>query len=77
MQYCVAVIIPGVIASWGGSNAPQGQASLMSIGALSVEENKKHSKALAEIIEKELGIPSDRYTKSAIFLHIFLSRKQS
>lgn len=46
--------------SWGGTNEPAAQATLMSIGALGVDANKKHSKALFEIIDKELGIPQDR-----------------
>ena len=46
--------------SWGGSNAPAAQASLMSIGCLGTEENKKHSKCIFELISKELNIPPDR-----------------
>lgn len=46
--------------SWGGGNEPAGQATLLSIGALGVEQNKKHSKALFDIIDKELGIPQDK-----------------
>lgn len=47
--------------SWGATNDPAGQATLLSIGALGVEANKKHSKALFDIINKELGIAQDRY----------------
>lgn len=47
--------------SWGGSSGPAAQATLMSIGALGVDQNKKHSKALFEIVNKELGIPPDKY----------------
>lgn len=46
--------------SWGGTNEPAAQATLMSIGALGVDANKKHSKALFDIVNKELGIPQDR-----------------
>lgn len=47
--------------SWGGTNDPAAQATLLSIGALGVDANKKHSKALFAIINKELGIPNDRF----------------
>lgn len=43
-----------------GSNAPTAQATLMSIGALGVAENKKHAKLLFEVVEKSLGISPDR-----------------
>lgn len=46
--------------SWGGSTEPAAQATLMSIGALGVEENKKHSRALYDLISKDLNIPPDR-----------------
>ena len=45
---------------WGGSVEPCGTASLMSIGKLGVEENKKHAAVLHEPFEKNLGIPRDR-----------------
>lgn len=47
--------------SWGGSSDPAAQATLMSIGALGVDQNKKHSKALFDIVSKELGIAPDKY----------------
>lgn len=47
--------------SWGGSTVPCAQATLMSIGALGVEPNKKHSAAIFEVITKELGIADDKY----------------
>ncbi|CAG9559262.1 unnamed protein product [Danaus chrysippus] len=59
-QFCVVSIIPDVQMCFGGSNAPCATASLMSIGALGLNENKKHSKVLFELIEKELGVPKDR-----------------
>ncbi|KAJ8954168.1 hypothetical protein NQ318_005763 [Aromia moschata] len=46
--------------SWGGSSDAAAQATLMSIGALGVEPNKKHAKALYECITKALGISADR-----------------
>lgn len=54
-------VIPEVEMSFGGTKAPCAIANLMSIGALGVEQNKKHAKVLYEVIEKELGVPSDRY----------------
>ncbi|RZC37681.1 uncharacterized protein BDFB_004462 [Asbolus verrucosus] len=58
--YCVATVIGGVNMSFGGTDAPAAQATLMSIGALGVDQNKKHSKALYEVVSKELGVPRDR-----------------
>lgn len=47
--------------SFGGSTEPCAIANLMSIGSLGVEQNKKHAKALYEFVEKELGVPNDRF----------------
>ncbi|CAH1382197.1 hypothetical protein MTP99_006140 [Tenebrio molitor] len=60
INYCVATAIGGVNMSWGGTTEPAAQATLMSIGALGVDQNKKHSKALAEVVSKELGVPNSR-----------------
>ncbi|KAJ3666669.1 hypothetical protein Zmor_002103 [Zophobas morio] len=60
LNYCVATVIGGVNMSWGGTTEPAAQATLMSIGALGVDQNKKHAKALYELVSKELGVPSDR-----------------
>ncbi|CAG9834835.1 unnamed protein product [Diabrotica balteata] len=60
INYCVATVVGGVKMSWGGDNEPAAQAVLMSIGALGVDENKKHAKVLFECISKSLGIPEDR-----------------
>lgn len=62
-QYCVVSIIPDVIMSFGGTTEPCAIANLMSIGALGVEQNKKHAKVLYELVEKELGVPTDRQVK--------------
>ncbi|KAH1011490.1 macrophage migration inhibitory factor homolog [Dendroctonus ponderosae] len=64
VSFCVATVVGGVNISFGGSDAPAAQATLMSIGGLGPAENKKHSKALCEIVEKTLGVPSDR-----IYIH--------
>lgn len=45
---------------WGGTNEPCGFATLMSIGQLGIEENKKHAAALYDHVCKHLGIPKDR-----------------
>ncbi|CAG9104034.1 unnamed protein product [Plutella xylostella] len=58
--YCVVSVIPDTIMSFGGSTEPCAIANLMSIGSLGVEQNKKHAKALFELVEKELGISNDR-----------------
>ncbi|CAH0549069.1 unnamed protein product [Brassicogethes aeneus] len=60
ISYCVATVVGGVAMSWGGSNAKCAQATLMSIGALGQEQNKKHSKAIFDLITKELGIADDK-----------------
>lgn len=46
--------------SFGGTTDPCAVANLMSIGALGVEQNKKHAKILFELVEQELGIKNDR-----------------
>lgn len=66
---------------WAGNDKPCGTATLMSIGCLGVEQNKKHASVLYPIIEKELGIPGDRFVylfcifffcKVLIILQLFL-----
>lgn len=42
--------------SWGGTAEPCAQATLMSIGSLGVDKNKQHSKALYDLVCKELNI---------------------
>lgn len=58
--------------AWGGNDKPCGTAVLMSIGCLGVEENKKHAAVLYPLLEKELGIPGDRFV-CIIHCTIFLS----
>lgn len=60
LQYVVATVIGGVNMSWGGTSDPAAQATLLSIGCLGTEPNKKHAKELYELISKELGISKDR-----------------
>jgi len=59
-SYVVVTIIPDQLMTWGGNDKPCGTATLMSIGCLGVEQNKKHAAILYPILEKELGIPGDR-----------------
>ncbi|XP_063368793.1 macrophage migration inhibitory factor-like [Cydia amplana] len=59
-QYCVVSVHPDVMMSFSGTTAPCAIGNVMSIGALGVEQNKKHAKVLYELVEKELGVPSDR-----------------
>ncbi|KAI4454368.1 d-dopachrome decarboxylase [Holotrichia oblita] len=60
LEFCVATVIPGVNMSWGGTNEPCAQATLVAIGALGVDKNKQHSKALFDLICKELQISPER-----------------
>lgn len=45
---------------FGGTNEPAALCELTSIGALSTESNKKHSKALMELLEQKLSIRPNR-----------------
>uniref|UniRef100_A0A1W7RA73 L-dopachrome isomerase n=1 Tax=Hadrurus spadix TaxID=141984 RepID=A0A1W7RA73_9SCOR len=60
LSYIVVHINPDQLMGWGGGSDPCALASLMSIGKLGVQENKKHAAALYKHIEKHLGIPGDR-----------------
>lgn len=53
--------MPDQLMVWGGNDKPCGTATLMSIGCLGVEQNKKHAAVLYQILDKELGIPKDRF----------------
>jgi len=59
-SYVAVTIVPDQLMLWGGNDKPCGSATLMSIGCLGQEENKKHAAVLYPILEKELGIPGDR-----------------
>lgn len=58
---------PDQLVLWGGSDEPCGFASLKSIGQLGVQENKKHAAAISEYLDKNLGIPRDRYVRGIYF----------
>lgn len=53
---------------WEGNDTPCGTATLMSIGCLGVEQNKKHAAVLYSILEKELGIPGDRFVQFIFYV---------
>ncbi|XP_075217331.1 macrophage migration inhibitory factor homolog [Lycorma delicatula] len=59
-SYCGILIVPDQSISFSGSSDLCGNASLMSIGQLGVEQNKKIAAIIYDHIEKELGIPKDR-----------------
>ncbi|XP_013772554.1 macrophage migration inhibitory factor homolog [Limulus polyphemus] len=60
ISYVIVHVNPDQLISFGGGNEPCASATLMSIGALGKQENKKHSAALYKHIEKTLGITSDK-----------------
>ncbi|XP_060533679.1 macrophage migration inhibitory factor homolog [Cylas formicarius] len=61
LNYCAVTVVGDVNTSFGGdATKPAAQATLMSIGALGPKENVKISKALAEVVEQSIGVPSDR-----------------
>ncbi|XP_037566815.1 macrophage migration inhibitory factor homolog [Dermacentor silvarum] len=60
LSYVVVHISPGQLMSFGATDEPCAIANLYSIGCLSPKENKKHSAALFEHIEKVLGIKGNR-----------------
>lgn len=46
--------------SFAGTKEPAAMCELTSIGSLSVELNKQHSKAIMEFLQKTLGVPPTR-----------------
>lgn len=63
LQYVVIQVNPEQQILWGGTDEPCGFASLKSIGQLGVQENKKHAATISEHLDKNLGIPGDRYVR--------------
>lgn len=53
-------ILPDQNMVFGGTNEPCAYVTLMSIGRLGIEENKKHSNAIMNELEKLLAIPPSR-----------------
>lgn len=60
--------MPDQLMIFNGNDGPCGIATLMSIGCLGVEQNKKHAAVLYPILEKELGIPKDRFVYNFFYL---------
>lgn len=58
--YVAIHIQSGQDLSFAGSNEPAALCELVSIGALSKESNKKHSKVIMSLLEKEVNISPSR-----------------
>ncbi|XP_070573090.1 macrophage migration inhibitory factor-like [Ptychodera flava] len=59
-KYMVVHVIPDQVMSFGGSTEPCGNAFVMSIGKLGLQENKKITKAFMEHVKETLGIEPTR-----------------
>lgn len=59
-SYIAVQVNAGQDISFGGTNEAAAVCDLVSIGALSVETNKKHSKALMALLEKTLKVSPSR-----------------
>ncbi|XP_075215177.1 macrophage migration inhibitory factor homolog [Lycorma delicatula] len=59
-EKCSVSILPDQLISFGGSTDLCGNATLLSIGGLGIEENKRISGAIFDHIENHLGIPKNR-----------------
>ncbi|NWZ83509.1 MIF factor, partial [Poecile atricapillus] len=58
-QY-LAIQIPDLVMSFGGSTDPCAMCFLYSTGKVGEQENKVYSKLLCDLLNKKLKIPSDR-----------------
>lgn len=67
-SYIAVQVNAGQDMSFGGTDEPAALCDLTSIGALSVESNKKHSKALMQLIEGQLKV---KPTRQYISFHNF------
>lgn len=59
-SYIAIQVNAGRDISFGGTDEPAALCDLVSIGALSKESNKKHSKAIMALLEKALKVPPSR-----------------
>lgn len=59
-EYVGVTLVTDCAMIFAGSCDPTAQAFLLSIGQLGELENKKHSAAIYPVLEKHLGIQSDR-----------------
>jgi phenylpyruvate tautomerase len=60
-KYMSVCVVPDCIMSFGGTSDPCAQVTLSSIGNLGLEENKRISKSLSELLESALGLMPTRY----------------
>lgn len=58
--YVAVHVNPSQNISFGGSDEPAALCDLVSIGCLSVESNKKHSKNIMEYLTSSLGVSASR-----------------
>ena len=58
--YIAVHVCAGQDISFGGTNEPAALCDLVSIGSISTESNKKHSKALMQLIGKTLKVSPSR-----------------
>ncbi|PSC70071.1 DNA ligase [Micractinium conductrix] len=59
--YVMVSFEPGKAMIFGGTEEPCAYGELISIGAIGGEKNKKISTALAEVVQRHLGVPSSRF----------------
>lgn len=59
-SYIAVHIQPDQDLTFGGDSEPAALCSLVSIGALSVESNKKHSKAIMDVLQQTLRISPEK-----------------
>lgn len=59
-SYCAVHVNAGQDLCFGGTDEPAALCDLTSIGGMSVELNKKHSKILMELLEEQLKVKSSR-----------------
>ncbi|XP_054153796.1 macrophage migration inhibitory factor-like [Oppia nitens] len=61
-DYVTVQVVTDQIISWGGNDSvPCGLVTIESSDGLGSDQNKKHSKAIADHLQKELGISSDKF----------------
>lgn len=60
VSYIAVLVVPGQDLSFGGTDEPAALCDLVSIGSLSTEKNKTHSKALMDVLKQKLGVDSSR-----------------
>lgn len=61
MQVTCVQVVPDQLMACGEPGFPCAQATLMSIGKLSPEECKKHTKVISDKVTKDLNIAPERF----------------